>query len=85
MGLARQDQGARRGRCRGTSLTTSNADIGWAASGPRSLRVPADLGLRSSAAAGASAALALLDDIHRHRLRRAALHRPLRRSERDAF
>jgi hypothetical protein len=38
-----------------------------------------------SGGAGASAALALLDDVHRHRLRRAALHLPLRRSERDAY
>ena len=35
-----------------------------------------------SGLAGTSAALALLDDVHRHRLRRAALHLPLRRSER---
>ena len=35
-----------------------------------------------SGGAGASAALALLDDVQRHRLRRAALHLPLRRSER---
>ena len=36
----------------------------------------------SSGGAGASAALALLDDVQRHRLHRAALHLPLRRSER---
>ncbi len=35
-----------------------------------------------SGGAGASAALALLDDVQRHRLRRAALHLPPRRSER---
>ena len=35
-----------------------------------------------SGGAGASAALALLDDVPRHRLRRAALHLPPRRSER---
>ena len=35
-----------------------------------------------SGAAGVSAALALLDDVHQHRLRRAALHLPPRRSER---
>jgi len=35
-----------------------------------------------SGGAAASAALALLDDVHRHRLRRAALHLPPRRSER---
>jgi len=35
-----------------------------------------------SGGAGASAALALLDDVRRHRLRRAALHLPPRRSER---
>jgi hypothetical protein len=28
--------------------------------------------------------VALLDDVHRHRLRRTALHLPPRRSERDA-
>ncbi len=36
-----------------------------------------------SGGAGASAVLALLDDVPRHRLRRAALHLPPRRSERD--
>jgi hypothetical protein len=36
-----------------------------------------------SGGAGASAALALLDDVHRHRLRRTALHLPPRRPERD--
>ncbi len=35
-----------------------------------------------SGGAGASAALALLDDVQRHRLRRAVLHLPPRRSER---
>jgi len=35
-----------------------------------------------SGGTGASAALALLDDVQRHRLRRAALHLPPRRSER---
>ncbi len=35
-----------------------------------------------SGGAGASAALALLDDVPRHRLRRAALHLRPRRSER---
>ncbi|MGA2262983.1 MAG: hypothetical protein ABSH28_16325 [Acidobacteriota bacterium] len=35
-----------------------------------------------SSGAGASAALALLNDVPRHRLRRAALHLPPRRSER---
>ena len=34
---------------------------------------------------GASASLALLDDVHRHRLRRAALHLPLPSQERDPF
>ena len=37
-----------------------------------------------SGGAWASAALALLDDVLQHRLRRAALHLPTRRSERDA-
>jgi hypothetical protein len=35
-----------------------------------------------SGGAGTSAALALLDDVQRHRLRRAALYLPPRRSER---
>ena len=67
MGLARRAQGARRRRCRCTSLTTSNAEI---ARNPH-----APFGFRRR---GASAALALLDDVHRHRLRRAALHLPPR-------
>jgi hypothetical protein len=33
---------------------------------------------------GASAAVTLLDDVPQHRLRRAGLHLPPRRSERDA-
>jgi hypothetical protein len=37
-----------------------------------------------SGGAGVSAALALLDDVHRHRLRRAALHLPPRRPERGS-
>jgi hypothetical protein len=36
----------------------------------------------SSGVAGASASLALLDDVHRHRLHRAALHLLPRRQER---
>jgi hypothetical protein len=35
--------------------------------------------------AGTSAALALLDDVHRHRLRRAALHLPPPGQERAPF
>ena len=42
MGLARRAQGARRRRCRGTSLTTSNAAI--ATQPPCALRVPAARG-----------------------------------------
>jgi hypothetical protein len=38
-----------------------------------------------SGLAGASAALALLDDVHRHRLRRAALHLALPGQERGPF
>ena len=36
-----------------------------------------------SGGAGASAALALLDDVQRHRLRRAALHLPAQRSRQN--
>ena len=38
-----------------------------------------------SGLAGTSAALALLDDVHRHRLRRAALHLPLPGQKRGPF
>jgi hypothetical protein len=38
-----------------------------------------------SGPAGTSAALALLDDVQRHRLRRAALHLPLPGQERGPF
>ena len=38
-----------------------------------------------SGLARTSAALALLDDVHRHRLRRAALHLPLPSQERGPF
>ena len=38
-----------------------------------------------SGLAGTSALLALLDDVHRHRLRRAASHLPLPGQERDPF
>ena len=38
-----------------------------------------------SGLAGTSAALALLDDVQRHRLRRAALHLPLPGQERGPF
>jgi len=38
-----------------------------------------------SGLAETSAALALLDDVHRHRLRRAALHLPLPGQERGLF
>ena len=49
---------------------------------PRSDRCAIRMGPSGSGGAGASAALALLDDGHRDRLRRAALHLPGRRSER---
>jgi hypothetical protein len=75
MGLARRAQGARRRRCRCASSTTSNAAI--VVQPPCALRVP---GLE-----GASASLALLDDVHRYRLRRAALHLPLPSQERGPF
>jgi hypothetical protein len=38
-----------------------------------------------SGLAGTSAALVLLDDVHRHRLRRAALHLPPQGQERGPF
>ena len=51
----------------------------------RSDRRATPMRFSGSDVAWASASLALLDDVHRHRLRRAALHLPPRRSERDAF
>ena len=46
---------------------------------PCALRVPGTIA-PAALLAGAPAALALLDDVHRHRLRRGALHLPARRS-----
>jgi len=59
-------------------LTTSNEEI---ARNPQAAGPPAQRPA-GSGGAGASAVLALLDDAHRHRLRRAAVHLPPRRSER---
>ena len=53
---------------------------GWPAARPSSLWVPAARG--HLPAAGRSAALALLDNVHGHCLRPAALQLPPRRSER---
>jgi len=50
--------------------------------GQRSDRCTTPMRLGFRRCGGAFAALALLDDVHQHRLRRAALHLPPRRSER---
>ena len=71
MGLARRAQGARRRRC-GDIVDDEQ----------RNDRRATTMRPSGSGGTGASAALALLDDVHRHRLRRAALHLPPRRSER---
>ena len=49
---------------------------------PCALRVPGTVA-PAALLAGASAALALLDDVHRHRLRRAASRLPARRSRQN--
>jgi hypothetical protein len=51
----------------------------------RSDRRPTPMRPSGSGLEGASALLALLDDVHRHRLRRAALHLPLPSQERGPF
>ena len=51
----------------------------------RSDRRPTPMRPSGSGLEGASASLALLDDVHRHRLRRAALHLPLPSQERGPF
>jgi hypothetical protein len=51
----------------------------------RSDRRPTSMRPLGSGLEGASASLALLDDVHRHRLRRAALHLPLPSQERGPF
>jgi hypothetical protein len=51
----------------------------------RSDRRPTPMRPLGSGLEGASALLALLDDVHRHRLRRAALHLPLPSQERGPF
>jgi hypothetical protein len=66
MGLVRRGQSARRRRCRCTSLTTSNAEIA------RNIHAP--FGFRRHGSICSVSVLALLDDVHRHRLRRAAWH-----------
>jgi len=43
------------------------------------------MGPPGSGGTGPSVALALLDEVHRHRLRRVAWHLPPWRSERDTF
>ena len=76
MGLVRRAQGARRRQCRCTLLTTSNAEIA------RNTHAP--FGFRRHGGICSVSVLALLDDVHRHRLRRAAWHLPPWRSERDS-
>jgi len=49
----------------------------------RSDRRPTPMRPLGSGLEGASAALALLDDVRRHRLRRGALHLPARRSRQN--
>jgi len=71
MGLARRAQGARRRRCGDIVDDEQRSD--------RSASPMRPLG---SGGAGASAALALLDDVPRHRLRRAALYLPPQSQER---
>jgi hypothetical protein len=51
----------------------------------RSDRRPTPMRPLGSGLEGASASLALLDDVHRHRLRRAALYLPLPSQERGPF
>jgi hypothetical protein len=72
-GLALRAQGAKRRRRRGPSVTRRNAAV--AAQARCLQRIPF--------AARASEGSALLDDVHRHRLRRATRHQPLRRLERN--
>ena len=69
-----QRMGRNKEPVRELAAIAAQSPCGWAA-----LRTQIPLG---SGAAGASAALALLDDVQRHRLRRAALHPPPRRQER---
>ncbi len=74
MGLARRAQGARRKRCGAIVDDEQRRD-----------RRATPMRPLGSGLAGASAALALLDDVHRHRLRRAALHLPPPGQERGHF
>ena len=50
----------------------------------QSIRPATPMRPSGSGGAGPSAALPRLDDVHRHRLRRGALHLASRRSERDS-
>ena len=75
MGLGRRAQGSKRWGCRRTSLTTSNAEIA------RNTHAP--FGFRRHGGICSVSVLALLDDVPRHRLRRATWHLPPWRSERD--
>jgi hypothetical protein len=68
MGLVRRAQGFNGWGCRCTSLTTSNAEI------VRNTHAP--FRFRRHGGICSVSVLALLDDVHRHRLRRAAWHLP---------
>jgi hypothetical protein len=72
MGLARRDQGARRRQCGDIVDDEQRRD-----------RLATPMRPLGSGCAGASASLALLDDVHRHRLRRAVSHLPPHSQERD--
>jgi hypothetical protein len=76
MGLMRRAQGSNGWGCRCASLKTSNAKM------TRNTHAP--FGFRRHGGICSISVLALLDDVRRHRLRRAAWHLPPWRSERNA-
>ena len=75
--------GRAHGSCEARSRREEEVDVDAHRRRRATKRSPATpMGPSGSGGAGASAVLALLDDVQRHRLRRAALHLPPRRSER---